>query len=58
LRGADDEFEKVLETPKSEIQISQGLKSRDKTVVVGGVKGDGEEAVRWARELLDEAANE
>jgi len=49
---------KVLKTPKSEIQISQGLASRDKTVVVGGVKGNGEEAVERVKGLLEKAANE
>ncbi|KAL2108558.1 hypothetical protein VUR80DRAFT_3642 [Thermomyces stellatus] len=46
----------VLQTPKSEIQISHGMKSRDKTVVVNGVKGDGEESVKRMGELLRKAA--
>ena len=45
----------MLRTPKSEIVISRGMKSRDKTVVVGGVKG-GEESVRRIGDLLRAAA--
>ncbi|MBE3047395.1 hypothetical protein IMZ48_33755 [Candidatus Bathyarchaeota archaeon] len=45
----------MLQTPKSEIQISHGMKSRDKTVVMSGVEGGGEESARRIRDLLREA---
>ncbi|SPO05215.1 related to DUF167 domain protein [Cephalotrichum gorgonifer] len=45
----------VLDTPKSEIQISRGMKSRDKTVVVSGVKGAEDEAVKRVEDALRKA---
>ncbi|KAM5352086.1 hypothetical protein ACJ41O_004809 [Fusarium nematophilum] len=48
----------VLGVPKSSLQLTHGLKSRDKTVVLGGVKGDGEEYANSIREMLDKAAEQ
>ncbi|RMJ18751.1 hypothetical protein BHE90_014591 [Fusarium euwallaceae] len=48
----------VLEVPKSSLQLTHGLKSRDKTVVVNGFKGDGEDYAKTVRELLDKALEE
>ncbi|PKS13008.1 hypothetical protein jhhlp_000349 [Lomentospora prolificans] len=48
----------VLNKPKSEIQISHGMKSRDKTVIVSGVKETEEEAVRSVREMLQKATDQ
>lgn len=45
----------MLKRPKSEIQISHGMKSRDKTVVVSGIKGAGEDSVTRTEELLRKA---
>ncbi|KAH8888588.1 DUF167-domain-containing protein [Thozetella sp. PMI_491] len=44
----------VLGLPKSDLQITQGLKSRDKTVAVGGslVKNGEEDCLRRTRALL------
>ncbi|KAL5594318.1 hypothetical protein BROUX41_001260 [Berkeleyomyces rouxiae] len=44
---------KALDMPKSDIWISHGLKSRDKTVVVGRVKANENEALLWIREQLE-----
>ncbi|KAF5011542.1 hypothetical protein FDECE_2353 [Fusarium decemcellulare] len=48
----------VLGVPKSSFQLTHGLKSRDKTVVLQGVKGDGHEYAKTIREMLDKAAEE
>ncbi|KAJ4209470.1 hypothetical protein NW767_001381 [Fusarium falciforme] len=48
----------VLGVPKSSLQLTHGLKSRDKTVVLNGFKGDGEDYARTVRELLDKALEE
>ena len=48
----------ILGVPKSSLQLTHGMKSRDKTVVLGGVKGDGEDYARSIREILDSAAEE
>lgn len=48
----------VLGVPKSSLQLTHGLKSRDKTVVLNGIKGDGEDYARTVRELLDKALEE
>ncbi|KAH6623489.1 hypothetical protein F5144DRAFT_363193 [Chaetomium tenue] len=47
----------VLDLPKSDLQITQGLKSRNKTVAVVGswVNGGEEECLKRAREYLDQA---
>ncbi|KAF7546791.1 hypothetical protein G7Z17_g8174 [Cylindrodendrum hubeiense] len=45
----------VLGIPKSRLQLTHGLKSRDKTVVLADIKGDGEEFAKTIRELLDKA---
>ncbi|KEZ42866.1 Uncharacterized protein SAPIO_CDS5294 [Scedosporium apiospermum] len=51
-------FSEVLKKPKSEIQISHGMKSRDKTVVVSGVKEAEADAVRNVKEMLNKAVEE
>ncbi|KAF5022880.1 hypothetical protein F66182_5072 [Fusarium sp. NRRL 66182] len=48
----------ILGVPKSSLQLTHGMKSRDKTVVVEGIKGDGEEYARTIREILDKALEE
>ncbi|KAF4980944.1 hypothetical protein FZEAL_3164 [Fusarium zealandicum] len=48
----------VLGVPKSRLQLTHGLKSRDKTVVLEGVKGDGEEYAKSVRDMLDKAVEE
>jgi uncharacterized protein YggU (UPF0235/DUF167 family) len=48
----------VLGVPKSSLQLTHGLKSRDKTVVLNGFKGDGEDYARTVHELLDKALEE
>ncbi|KAH6891032.1 hypothetical protein B0T10DRAFT_458439 [Thelonectria olida] len=45
----------VLGVPKSSLQLTHGLKSRDKTVVMGDIKGDGDEYAKTIRDLLDKA---
>ncbi|KAH7157164.1 hypothetical protein EDB81DRAFT_415006 [Dactylonectria macrodidyma] len=45
----------VLGIPKSRLQLTHGLKSRDKTVIVGDIKGDGEEFAKTIRVMLDKA---
>ncbi|KPM34235.1 hypothetical protein AK830_g12344 [Neonectria ditissima] len=45
----------VLGVPKSRLQLTHGFKSRDKTVVLGDIKGDGEEYAKAIREILDNA---
>lgn len=45
----------ALGVPKSRLQLTHGMKSRDKTVVLGDIKGDGEEFAKTIRELLDKA---
>lgn len=45
----------VLGVPKSRLQLTHGMKSRDKTVVLGDIKGDGEEYAKTVRDLLDKA---
>lgn len=45
----------VLGVPKSRLQLTHGLKSREKTVVLADVKGDGEEYAKAVRDLLDKA---
>ncbi|AEO68093.1 d04b47ae-45a9-4740-8a93-a932ddc053f2 [Thermothielavioides terrestris] len=49
----------VLDLPKSALQITQGLKSRTKTVAAVGswVNSGEEECLRRAREYLDKAVN-
>ncbi|KAL2268466.1 hypothetical protein VTJ83DRAFT_3312 [Remersonia thermophila] len=50
----------VLDLPKSDLQITHGLKSRTKTVAIVGSwvdKGE-EECLRRVREYLDKAAEE
>lgn len=48
----------TLGVPKSRLQLTHGMKSRDKTVVLGDVKEDGEEYAKTIRQLLDEAAGQ
>jgi len=50
----------VLDLPKSDLQITQGLKSRNKTVAVVGAWVDAgeEECLRRAREYLAKAVEE
>ncbi|KAF4456588.1 hypothetical protein F53441_1332 [Fusarium austroafricanum] len=48
----------ILGVPKSCLQLTHGMKSRDKTVVLGGIKGDGEDYARSVREMLDKAVEE
>ncbi|KAF5571984.1 DUF167 domain-containing protein [Fusarium phyllophilum] len=48
----------ILGVPKSSLQLTHGMKSRDKTIVLGGIKGDGEDYARSIREILDKAAEE
>ncbi|KAK4242846.1 hypothetical protein C8A03DRAFT_10930 [Achaetomium macrosporum] len=50
----------ALDLPKSDLQITQGLKSRNKTVAVVGswVNSDEEECLRRARVHLDNAVND
>lgn len=49
----------ILGVAKSEIQITHGTKSRDKTIMVGGkLVGDGEESVDRIRDILESAAAE
>lgn len=48
----------VLGVPKSRLQLTHGMKSRDKTVVLGDIKGDGEEYAKAVRNLLDKAIEE
>ncbi|KAI5466455.1 hypothetical protein BGZ63DRAFT_420940 [Mariannaea sp. PMI_226] len=45
----------VLGVPKTRLQLTHGFKSRDKTIVLGDVKGDGEEYAKTIRGLLDKA---
>lgn len=45
----------MLERPRSDIQISHGMKSRDKTVVVSGIRGTGEDSVKRTEDLLRKA---
>ncbi|KAF4890345.1 UPF0235 protein [Colletotrichum fructicola] len=47
----------VLGLPKSDLTITQGLKSRDKTVAVGNVK-DGDGFIAMIRERLTKAAED
>lgn len=47
----------VLGVPKSRLELTHGLKSRDKTVVLGNIRGDGEECVKTMRNLLNKAVN-
>ncbi|QPC79693.1 hypothetical protein HYE68_010445 [Fusarium pseudograminearum] len=48
----------ILGVPRSSLQLTYGMKSRDKTVVLGGIKGDGEDYARTIREILDKAAED
>jgi uncharacterized protein YggU (UPF0235/DUF167 family) len=48
----------VLGVPKSSLQLTHGMKSRDKTVVLDGIKGDGDDYARNVREILDKAVEE
>ncbi|KAF7562420.1 hypothetical protein G7046_g1691 [Stylonectria norvegica] len=48
----------ALDLPKSRFQLTHGMKSRDKTVVLGDINGDGEEYAKLIRDLLDKAAEE
>ncbi|CAM1503790.1 Fc.00g013810.m01.CDS01 [Cosmosporella sp. VM-42] len=45
----------ILGIPKSRLQLTHGMKSRDKTVVLGDIKGDGEEYAKSIREVLEKA---
>lgn len=45
----------VLGVPKSRLQLTHGMKSRDKMVVLGDVKGDGHEYAKTIRDMLDRA---
>ncbi|KAM0326946.1 hypothetical protein ACHAQA_006066 [Verticillium albo-atrum] len=45
----------ILHVPKSDLQITQGMKGRDKTVALSGVK-EGEEFAAKVMEMLKEAA--
>ena len=46
----------VLGVPKSRLRLTHGLKSRDKTVVVGDVPGDGDEYAKTVLDLLRKAS--
>ncbi|KAF4121508.1 uncharacterized protein GMORB2_1915 [Geosmithia morbida] len=46
----------VLGVPRSRLHLTRGLKSRDKTVVVADVPGDGDEYARAVVELLRKAS--
>ncbi|SPJ74794.1 related to DUF167 domain protein [Fusarium torulosum] len=48
----------ILGVPKSSLQLTHGMKSRDKTVVLDGIKGDGDDYARNVREILDKAVEE
>ncbi|KAL1892799.1 hypothetical protein Cpir12675_004382 [Ceratocystis pirilliformis] len=45
-------FSEVLDMPKSDIRISHGHKSRDKTIVVTRVSADEHKALQWIRTRL------
>jgi hypothetical protein len=49
----------VLDLPKSGLQVTQGLKSRSKTVAAVGswINSGEEECLKRVREYLDEAMN-
>lgn len=51
---------KALNVPKSDLQITQGLKSRDKVLSLGGsfLKDDKETCISRIQALLDEASND
>lgn len=47
----------VLGVPKSRLHLSHGMKSRDKTVVLGDVKGNGEEEAQKILDILRKASD-
>ena len=50
----------VLDLPKSDLQITQGLKSRNKTVAVSGgwINSGEEECLKRVRQYLEKAVND
>ncbi|TVY71431.1 UPF0235 protein [Lachnellula suecica] len=50
----------VLKHPKSDVEVIRGLKSRDKTIAIGGidVKGDEQKCISSIRAQLQSAADE
>ncbi|KFA66862.1 hypothetical protein S40285_02336 [Stachybotrys chlorohalonatus IBT 40285] len=46
----------VLGVPKTSFQLTRGIKARDKTVLLDGWSGDGEEQVRKVLQMLHKAA--
>lgn len=48
---------KVLGVPKSRLSLRHGFKSRDKTVVLGEVEGDGQEFAHQVLTLLQEKSD-
>lgn len=45
----------ILGVPKSRLQLTHGMKSRDKTVVLGDIKEDGEEYTKKVWDILNNA---
>lgn len=45
----------ILGIPKTRLHLARGAKSRDKTILLEGVQGDGEEQVTRVVELLERA---
>ncbi|KAH6606206.1 hypothetical protein Trco_005359 [Trichoderma cornu-damae] len=48
----------ALGIPKSKLSLAQGARSRDKTVVVQGIEGDGQAYADTILELLHKASSE
>ncbi|TVY56941.1 UPF0235 protein [Lachnellula cervina] len=50
----------VLKCPKSDVEVVRGMKSRDKTVAIGGIdmKGDEEKCISGIRERLENAVDD
>lgn len=48
----------ILSVPKSSLQLTHGMKSRDKTVVLDVIKGDGDDFARNVREILNRAVED
>ncbi|TVY89771.1 UPF0235 protein [Lachnellula willkommii] len=58
LSTVQDEI--VLKCPKSDVEIVRGMKSRNKTVAIGGIdtKGDEEKCISGIRERLENAVDD
>ncbi|TVY34255.1 UPF0235 protein [Lachnellula occidentalis] len=50
----------VLKCPKSDVEVVRGMKSRDKTVAIGGIdmKGDAEKCISGIRQRLENAVDD